>query len=87
MAPPVPLFDTEMEKPSCKMIYTRTTGLLMQRSIVIFIHFDFYEQFSIARASGPENQLFSCVIQTIEIVYKSVNNGPTFTKFDSFVAK
>ena len=72
------------------MIYRRTTGLLKQKSTVIFIHFAFLNRkgpFSRPRASGPEISSFSCVIQPIEIVYKSVNNGPTFTKLDSFVAK
>ena len=36
---------------------------------------------------GWKISCFSCVILPIEIVYKSVNNGPTFTKLDSFVAK
>ena len=36
---------------------------------------------------GLKISCFSCVIQPIEIVYKSLNNGPTFTKLDSFVAK
>ena len=44
-------------------------------------------QFSRPRASGPKISCVSCVIQPIEIVYKSVNNGPTLTKVDSFVAK
>ena len=38
-------------------------------------------------ASGPEINCFSYVIQPKEIVCKSVNNGPTFTKFHSCVAK
>ena len=71
------------------MIYTRTTGLLKQSSTAIFIHFAFLNrkwQFSRPKASGLEISCFSCVMQ-IEIVYKSVNNGRTFTKLDSFVAK
>ena len=36
---------------------------------------------------GLKISCFSCVILPIDIVYKSMNNGPTFTKLDSFVAK
>ena len=72
------------------MIYTRTTGLLKETSTVIFIHFAFKREngkFLDQGHQGLKISCFSCVIQPIEIVYKSVNNGPTFTKLDSFVAK
>ena len=72
------------------MIYTRTTGLLKQKSTVIFIHFAFSNrkwQFPDQGHQGLKISCFSCVIQPIETVYKSVNNGPTFTKLDSFVVK
>ena len=72
------------------MIYTRTTGMLKQKSTVIFIHFAFLTEngnFLDQGHQGLKISCFSCVILPIEIVYKSVNNGPTFTKLDSFVAK
>ena len=73
------------------MTYTRTAGLLKQKSTVIFIHFAFFfnrkGQSSMPMHQGLKICCFSCVIQPIEIVYKSGNNWPTFTTFDSFIAK
>ena len=72
------------------MIYTRTSGLLKQKSTVVLIHFAFLTEkgnFLDQGHQGLKISCFSCVIQPIEIIYKSVNNGPTFTKLGSFVAK
>ena len=38
------------------------------------------------RESWVEFSRFSCMIQPIENAYNSVINGPTFTKFGSYIA-
>ena len=38
------------------------------------------------RESWVEISRFSCMIQPIENAYNSVINGPTFTKFGSYIA-
>ena len=35
---------------------------------------------------GLKISRFSCMIHPIDNAYNSVNNGPTFTKFDSYIA-
>ena len=85
-----PIFGTIFRLSDWGIISESVNLLVIQKNTVLFMYFYFIKQkkgnVPFQGNLGLKISRFSCMIHPIENAYNSVINGPTFTKFGSYIA-